>query len=679
MSTYSSPRTKTLICTCAAWLLWCGLSACSGPSDPSTDGETHWAKLECRSNADCPSALECVCNICTRRCDDTTSCGGVDSAAVCASAGADSCSEGAGFGGICMMGCQSDEECSVWGEGHICEDRVCVPAQEQDALGWTPLAPTEVATPEFSEPVDPQIQPPLTLTPIDKSPVDDPKDSGPPRGICEPDPDFDVWQWTSADGALKLSLPHDVTNTHTPLHPDTLKRVITYRHAAREIWGGAVVLPRPVMERGAAEVADDILKALRPTGAMNTHMIFGDTHLATGNLAATAHATLEASRPLDGINLRDSWLDALAGANVDATPGATYLTPETSWRVRVSTVVRATDVVALLAIQPLTHTTHTASHRATLDNLSDVAMIGDDLATAQSRCTALIGEQRDLDVDMAWFIELDQPMDEFTGSLIPASNALWQTLDLIGHTWRAIVSTSEPGPTGLVTGIGWHKGSEGFAQEADALRHETRISHRDDLFAAVLENTRRMLSHATDSFYHARDGVELAALLVADKESPLFEPDAKNSCAQGAPILGSCATHPTERARLTRDWVAPLDPRVHTFALVTDGETCGETDAASYKQFAAANGGGFASLCQKNLDEVLTEWAYQRTGASSLYTLATRPIASTLRVYRGGEPVPRSRVDGYDYFPHSNSLVFFGSWRDVPSHTIQLHYEEYVY
>jgi hypothetical protein len=48
--------------------------------------------------------------------------------------------------------------------------------------------------------------------------------------------------------------------------------------------------------------------------------------------------------------------------------------------------------------------------------------------------------------------------------------------------------------------------------------------------------------------------------------------------------------------------------------------------------------------------------------------LPKTPIASTLRVFQTapdgvtGEEVPRSLVDGFGYYPQSNSLAFFGSY-----------------
>jgi hypothetical protein len=57
-------------------------------------------------------------------------------------------------------------------------------------------------------------------------------------------------------------------------------------------------------------------------------------------------------------------------------------------------------------------------------------------------------------------------------------------------------------------------------------------------------------------------------------------------------------------------------------------------------------------------------------GRASTFRLPSTPISASLRVYRAteedpkvGQWVPRSRVDGFDYFPQTNSVAFFGTYR----------------
>ncbi len=48
-------------------------------------------------------------------------------------------------------------------------------------------------------------------------------------------------------------------------------------------------------------------------------------------------------------------------------------------------------------------------------------------------------------------------------------------------------------------------------------------------------------------------------------------------------------------------------------------------------------------------------------GASSQFRLQRTPITSTIQVTVGGQLVPRSRLDGFDYDTVSRTIVFYGS------------------
>jgi hypothetical protein len=88
---------------------------------------------------------------------------------------------------------------------------------------------------------------------------------------------------------------------------------------------------------------------------------------------------------------------------------------------------------------------------------------------------------------------------------------------------------------------------------------------------------------------------------------------------------------------------------------------------------ALATGGSFASLCATDISETIQDIIFAATGLASNYQISETPISSTLRVFKndggGGEGVwvPRSRVNGFDYFAQSNAIAFFGTYRPEPA------------
>jgi hypothetical protein len=68
---------------------------------PSTNSQTHWLR-SCEADADCEDALSCLCGVCTRACEATEACAGLDGEAVCASPEAAQATEACGAAGATL-------------------------------------------------------------------------------------------------------------------------------------------------------------------------------------------------------------------------------------------------------------------------------------------------------------------------------------------------------------------------------------------------------------------------------------------------------------------------------------------------------------------------------------------------------------------------------------------------
>lgn len=104
-----------LALACAALLAgWLG---CNGVTDQGGSGETHFLAY-CADGTSCGDGLECVCGVCTERCDDDGSCRAHSDAATCQPS---DCSAQR----TCDVECGRDQDCAGLGAGYACDTGRC--------------------------------------------------------------------------------------------------------------------------------------------------------------------------------------------------------------------------------------------------------------------------------------------------------------------------------------------------------------------------------------------------------------------------------------------------------------------------------------------------------------------------------------------------------------------------
>ncbi|MEZ4409724.1 MAG: hypothetical protein R3A52_25115 [Polyangiales bacterium] len=123
---------------------------------------------------------------------------------------------------------------------------------------------------------------------------------------------------------------------------------------------------------------------------------------------------------------------------------------------------------------------------------------------------------------------------------------------------------------------------------------------------------------------------------------------------------------------------------VRTFGMVNDfGTSCSRGDQRDLpKCVILANGGAFIPITTATDAEVTA--AMLRivdgvAGSTSAYALDRTPVSSTLRVTVRGQPVPRSRAEGFDYDAASRAIVFYGGvYRPHPGDAVVVSYRVWV-
>jgi hypothetical protein len=106
----------------------CGGSAGGGP--PLLQSNTNWLQ-RCGPEAPCSGALICLCGMCTQPCSEESECGRLEGAS-CGGSCEDDAPSG---GGLCVLGCTTDDDC---GDSFMClasECRPRPPELDEQALG----------------------------------------------------------------------------------------------------------------------------------------------------------------------------------------------------------------------------------------------------------------------------------------------------------------------------------------------------------------------------------------------------------------------------------------------------------------------------------------------------------------------------------------------------------------
>ena len=170
-----------------------------------------------------------------------------------------------------------------------------------------------------------------------------------------------------------------------------------------------------------------------------------------------------------------------------------------------------------------------------------------------------------------------------------------------------------------------------------------------------------------------REGAAAVVIHLSDERDQAVECAACGAC-DGAEGEQRFCSDPSGQ-QVIDDFVQAYSSRgAVTFALVGDLPTgCRQRSnrddfepGQGYVEVANATGGQFGSLCgdmQRNLMDV----ARIASGVASAYQLSMVPASASIRVAIGpagrGRATARSRVNGFDYDPVTNKVIFYGDAR----------------
>jgi len=148
-----------------------------------------------------------------------------------------------------------------------------------------------------------------------------------------------------------------------------------------------------------------------------------------------------------------------------------------------------------------------------------------------------------------------------------------------------------------------------------------------------------------------RTGASLSIIILSDEKS------------QYTSKSGGVAFDETNNLFIDRGYL------VYAIVLPTDAQY------SQYDDLALNTGGTIGDISDLSSIPAIIQQIVDRAGGMTPFVLAHQPISSTLVVGINGTEVSQAAVDGWQYFPNSNTIAFFGNVMPQAGDTVQVTYE----
>jgi hypothetical protein len=101
----------------------------------------------------------------------------------------------------------------------------------------------------------------------------------------------------------------------------------------------------------------------------------------------------------------------------------------------------------------------------------------------------------------------------------------------------------------------------------------------------------------------------------------------------------------------------------------------GDASSSQYDDLALNTGGITGDITDLSSIPAIIQQIVDKAGGMTPFILAHQPISSTLVVGINGKEVPQAAIDGWQYFPNSNTIAFFGNVMPQAGDIVQVTYE----
>lgn len=374
--------------------------------------------------------------------------------------------------------------------------------------------------------------------------------------------------------------------------------------------------------------------------------------------AATSRYLVRSGQARSARAMRDAVLlqvKPAAAGEITGFPSASGNT-HTEYRMFITVVHRGNQVLTIAAFAPAAKFEALDKIKFRMDDLTNTTSLANATDRDATRCTTFRPGLTTPQVDFFWVLDQSGSMGSHYNRVRAVANEFMAQLANTPLDYRLGVANMAESTEGkLRNPPAWHTDVSTFLSEIED--YVVRCSGCTGSYGG-----------AEWGLVNATKGIEF----MSSNQAPpavRFRPEAKvvtvlMSDEEDQEIQNTRWGTPAGNAVMNRHY-AYFPGRTTMFSIVGTGAGCASHGRA-YEEVALATGGSHYSLCADDIEETITDIIVSATGQAASHVLADVPVSSSLRVFKDGQWVPRSRINGFDYFANTNSIAFFGSYRPDP-------------
>jgi len=450
--------------------------------------------------------------------------------------------------------------------------------------------------------------------------------------------------------------------------------------AAAAVAGLVAAVPSQGDARAEATRVEGLVESA--LGAGTTAVLVGRA-LTTHEGNAGVSSTYRVARATSASALRDGLTMSLLGASAMAGPtvgaASEFLVDVTTVRRTLGRAAGTTDVVVSVAPRAaMEDRAQTTAIRATdLVNASGLAESDRGLGF---HCQTMRAPTPRV-VDFVWTVDVSVSMNAQQQNLGNTASRFFQDLERAGVDFRVAVLRAQVTSFNFATpGLDWVQGATGARDLARAVTVGRYMAQPNDTAAPYPQPE----GDFSTGMHEEPLAAGVLALGALQRGATMNAPIAQRFRPGALPVAffvgdetgrnDDMRYFALDTARWGADYAARMRNATEffrsrgalTFGLVNDANTqCATNDVRDFRKcLILGNGGAYIPINRASgadIQAAMDRIVAGVIGATSPYRLERPAITSTLKVRVRGREVPRSRLDGFDYDPSANSVVFFGT------------------
>ncbi len=338
----------------------------------------------------------------------------------------------------------------------------------------------------------------------------------------------------------------------------------------------------------------------------------------------------------------------------------------TEFRLEISVTRRnhvsgeETNLVSL-AVAPLEQYNNLDKVQFRVDDMTNTTTVSDAQDAVQTDCTLQKPDEQQPRAEFYWLFDPSGSMNEEAELVRNFGGDFVEAIENTQLDYRLGVSNTDANNNGrLRNPPAWHTPANPsdpstFTNEIREVGAENCSSplscYGEHGIEAATLGLQYMMSGSAPPAEQIRSGANVFTLILSDER------------AQGDWESEDSSRNDNPKAQFLTDNSTVFAMTAETEGHDGDCSPLSPEPTGYYAHVANKSGGAHTDLCSERLTQFLEEIIRLATGRASNFTLPETPISSSLRVYLDDRWIPRSTENGFDYYPSTNTIAFFGNHR----------------